>query len=378
MNKTRDQIQKEALDVALENDRCTLAISMGVGKTYIGLQHLEKIWNPAAKYLVVAPKKSIIQTWKDEAHRFNLSHLLANITFTTYLSLNKQETGVWSCIYLDECHSLLYSHEFFLLSHQGPILGLTGTAPTNSASEKYKMIQRFCPVKYVFDVEEATQNNILNDYKIIVHMLSLDTTRNIRKTSKDGKTWFTSESDVYDFWSNKVDNAHSPKDRQITSVMRMKAMQDFPSKERYAAMLIKKVADKCIVFANTQDQADRLSQHSYHSTNPNSEANLELFKKDKILNLSCVLQLSEGVSIPNLKSGIILHAYGNNRKSAQRIGRLLRLNPSQTAVCHILCHKNTVDYQWVRIALESFNADKILMFDTQTKTYSKFYEYSAI
>jgi len=35
--------------------------------------------------------------------------------------------------------------------------------------------------------------------------------------------------------------------------------------------------------------------------------------------LSSVMQLSEGVNIPNLKQCIIMHAYGNERKSSQRI-----------------------------------------------------------
>ena len=376
MSKTRDQIQNEALEIALNNERCTLAISMGVGKTYIALQHLERIQQPNKKYLVVAPKKSVIQAWKDEAAKFNLEHLLDNITFTTYLSLKKQEVGCWDCIYLDECHSLLYVHEFFLLSHAGRILGLTGTPPTNTHSEKGKMVNRFCPVAYTFDVESATKNKILNDYKIVVHMLNLSAVKNIAKVSKKGGMWYTSELDQYQFWSDKLFNAVSQKDRQITSVMRMKAMQDFPGKEAYTKTLIKRVADKCIVFANTQDQADRLCEYSYHSNNSASETNLKLFKEDKILNLSCVLQINEGVSIPNLKSGIIMHAYGNNRKAAQRIGRLLRLNPSETAVCHILCYKDTVDYQWVKSALDSFNKKKIISFDPQTKTYSKFYEHT--
>lgn len=375
MNKTRDQIQNEALDVALNNDRCTLAISMGVGKTYIGLQHMNKIWKPNSKFLVVAPKKSIIQTWRDEADKFDMAHLLPSITFTTYLSLVKQETGIWDCIYLDECHSLLYSHEFFLLSHHNKILGLTGTPPTNTHSEKGKMVDRFCPVKYTFDVEAAAQNKILNDYKIVVHMLELSNYRNLAKTKKSGGVWYTSETDQYQFWSDKVNNAISQKEKQIASVMRMKAMQEFPSKETYAKQLIRKVADKCIVFANTQQQADRLCTHSYHSTNPDSEDNLQMFKDNQIINLSCVLQLNEGVSIPNLKSGIILHAYGNNRKAAQRIGRLLRLNPDDVATCHILCYGDTVDYQWVRAALNSFNKDKVLSFNTKTKTYKKFYEH---
>jgi len=119
------------------------------------------------------------------------------------------------------------------------------------------------------------------------------------------------------------------------------------------------MSDKCIIFANTQYQADTICSHSYHSGNKNSEDNLELFSDGRIDKLSCVLQLSEGVSIPGLKQGIILHAYGNNRKSSQRIGRLLRLNPTETATCHILCYKDTVDEGWVKSALQEFDQNKI-------------------
>ena len=126
---------------------------------------------------------------------------------------------------------------------------------------------------------------------------------------------------------------------------------------------------KCIVFANTQAQADRICKHSYHSGNDQSEENLELFSDGRIDKLSCVLQLSEGVTIPGLKSGIIMHAYGNNRKTAQRIGRLLRLNPTETAVCHILCYNDTIDKNWVNQALKGFDKTKIKFFNPLIKQY---------
>jgi superfamily II DNA or RNA helicase len=46
-------------------------------------------------------------------------------------------------------------------------------------------------------------------------------------------------------------------------------------------------------------------------------------------------QFSEGINIPNLRVGIIWHAFGNERKATQRIGRLLRLNPDETATVHL-------------------------------------------
>jgi superfamily II DNA or RNA helicase len=136
-------------------------------------------------------------------------------------------------------------------------------------------------------------------------------------------------------------------------------MMDFPSKEVLAAKIASRITDKHIIFANTQDQADRLCSHSYHSGNPDSEDNLILFKKGEINRLSAVLQLNEGVNIPNLREGIILHAYGNERKASQRIGRLLRLNPDDVATIHILCYRDTVDERWVKSALEDRDPSKI-------------------
>jgi superfamily II DNA or RNA helicase len=147
----------------------------------------------------------------------------------------------------------------------------------------------------------------------------------------------------------------------------MKAMMDYPTKEAYAKGLMRNIGDQCIVFANTQAQADRMCKHSFHSKNSSSEDNLQLFSDGRIDKLSCVLQLSEGVTIPNLKQGVIMHAYGNERKSAQRIGRLLRLNPSETATCHILCYKNTQDVKWVNSALSTFDQDKIKYYNPLNK-----------
>jgi superfamily II DNA or RNA helicase len=54
-----------------------------------------------------------------------------------------------------------------------------------------------------------------------------------------------------------------------------------------------------------------------------------------------------------------MHAYGNERKSAQRIGRLLRLNPDETATIHILCYMDTMDEKWVKESLEGYDENKV-------------------
>lgn len=361
MNK-RDQIQKDALTVALNNKRCGLGISMGVGKTLIGLKYYDHFrgLDEKVRVLIVAPKLSIFDSWKIDAIKFNIN--IENIEFTTYLSLNKYDSQAFDIVVLDECHSLLDSHLNFLKHYTGRILGLTGTPPRYADSEKGRMVNQFCPIIFKYITDDAIEDNILNDYKIIVHKMSLSEANNLHIKVKD-KEWYTSEIKKYNYWSQRVYNANGAKQKQIASIMRMKALMDFKTKENYAKILLNDIDEKCIIFCNTQDQADRICMYSVHSKNPNADENLQKFKKGSIEKISCVLQLNEGINIPELRAGIIMHAYGNERKSSQRIGRLLRLNPDDVSTVHILCYKNTIDEIWIAEALKEFNQSKIIYFD---------------
>ena len=358
----REEIQQEALDIALKNKRCGLGISMGVGKTLIGLNYYNffKGEDKEVRVLVVAPKLSIFNSWKDDGEKFNID--TSNIKFTTYLSLNKEDPSKYDVVILDECHSLLDSHLSFLGHFTGRILGLTGTPPRYPQSEKGRMVHQFCPIKYKYITDDAVEDNILNDYLIIVHKMSLSNENNIQVKLKDMDFW-TSEVKNYNYWSNRIMMANTKKQEQISSIMRMKALMGFQTKEAYTKKLLNEIEDKCIVFCNTQDQADRLCKYSVHSKNVDADENLQKFKDGNIDKLSCVMQLNEGVNIPELRAGIIMHAYGNERKSSQRIGRLLRLNPTEKATIHILCYKDSVDERWVTEALRDLDQTKIKYFE---------------
>jgi len=369
LTKTKSQIQEEALQTILPHNNAGVEISMGVGKTLLGLMHMEEISKTIHKprFLVVAPKVSIFDSWKMDAVKHDYAHLLGSITFTTYLSLNK-ESYDYDVIYLDECHSLKNSHDYYLtmaLRQNIIILGLTGTYPKYNKGEKGIMCNKFCPKVYEYKTDSAVDDKILNDYRIYVHLIDLSETNDL-EVKTGSKTWKTSERKNYNYWTTRIDQEDKPKNKQILRVMRMRAMMDYTSKEIKVLELLARRKTKTLLFANTQAQADRLSPHSYHSNNPKSKENLELFKKGDIELLSAVEQLSEGVNIPDLKSGIIMHAYSNNRKASQKLGRLLRLNPDDTAGVHILCYKNTVDETWVENALAHLNSDKIIWLDYQS------------
>ena len=159
---TKDDIQEKVLEILSDKSRASIALSGGTGKTLIGLKHMESKQFGNCKFLVVAPKKSIFQSWKDDAKKFNLEYLLENITFSTYLSLNKQLHD-YDIIYLDEVHSLKLSHNAWLSKFKGYIIGLTGTPPTDIKSERGFMVDKYCPVVYTYNTDEAVDHSILND-----------------------------------------------------------------------------------------------------------------------------------------------------------------------------------------------------------------------
>lgn len=356
---SRERIQSEAHEVTKSYKRCGVGISMGVGKTLIGLLHMN--WylrevNPDATFLIVAPKKTIFSSWFEEMDKFKLSHLASRVTVTSYLSLNKQSQN-YDVIYLDECHSLLYSHDFWLTHYSGGIIGLTGTPPRFKSSEKGEMVAKYCPIKYTYLVDDAISDSILNDYEIVIHPVNLSRlSTHLVKTKT--KSWTTSEFKNYEYLCKALEECPVASEHYFR-IMRMRALMEYRSKELYAKKLLDTIEGKCIIFCNTQEQAERLCEHSFHSDNPNSDENLAKFKSGEITKLSCVLQLNEGVNIPDLEHAIILHAYGNERKASQRIGRVLRLSPEKVATVHILMYHETVDKSWVKKALEDFDPEKI-------------------
>ena len=348
-----------------------VAVAMGVGKTLLGLRDMEnllagdQLTGSATKYfLVAAPTQAILDSWPSEAHKFGLTPLLDHITFTTYRSLSKVlGQGHYHKLYLDECHALKESHEPGLKAHvarKKSILGLTGTPPAQPDSEKGRLVATYCPMLVDYTTDEAVLAGLLNDYRLIVHRLPLSPVRDYLLTLPSGTRFTTSERDNYQYWSTRLANAAQDKlPVETLRLLRMQALMHYPSKGRYMAHLASQFTEKVLLFTCNQQQAEQQAEHTYHSKNKDSQANLAKFNTGEIQRLACVAQLSEGINIPNLRLGIIWHAFGNERKAAQRIGRLLRLNPTETATVHLLMYQDTVDEQWVAQALAAFDPAKV-------------------
>ena len=364
-------LQDHVLSVIKGHRLAGVAVAMGVGKTLIGLRDMARVLeenqpleDTTTPFLVAAPTQAILDSWPQEARKFGLAHLLDLIVFTTYRSLSKTlSQGRYHKLYLDECHALKDSHEPGLKAHMArkkSILGLTGTPPAQPGSEKGRLVATYCPILIDYTTDEAVLAGLLNDYRLVVHCLPLSSVRDYVVAFQSGSQFTTSERESYQYWSTRLANADQDKlSVESLRLLRMQALMHYPGKGRYMAHLASQFTEKVLLFTCNQQQAEVQAEHTYHSRNKDSQANLAKFNTGEIHRLACVAQLSEGVNIPNLRIGIIWHAFGNERKAAQRIGRLLRLNPNQTATVHLLMYQDTVDEHWVTQALAAFDPAKI-------------------
>ncbi|MDJ0368058.1 helicase-related protein [Hymenobacter sp. H14-R3] len=372
----KQALQDQVLTTIQGRRLAGIALTMGLGKTLLGLRDMARLLaagflpDPGAgkPFLVAAPTQAILDAWPQEAHKFGLAHLLDHITFTTYRSLGKAlAADTYQKLYLDECHALKDSHEPGLKAHAArkrSILGLTGTPPAQANSEKGRLVATYCPIVVDYTTDEAVLAGLLNDYRLVVHRLPLRTERDYVLTTKAGSQFTTSERENYVYWSKRLANAAQDQlPVETLRILRMQVLMNYPGKGHYMRWLASQQTEKVLLFTCNQQQAEEQATHTYHSKNKHSQKNRDLFNAGEIQRLACVAQLSEGISIPNLRVGIIWHAFGNERKAAQRIGRLLRLNPDQTATVHLLLYQDTVDEQWVTQALESFDPAKISYVD---------------
>jgi superfamily II DNA or RNA helicase len=338
----REKIQKEAYETSLLYKKGTFSISMRLGKTLIGL----KISTRFKNVLVLYPNNSIKNSWLEDAEKFDID--INNITFSTFLSLNKFNLDDYDCIIIDELQDFsINNYEYLFNFNIKNLYSLTGTPPLKG--DKKYLMNAICPIIYTVKLDETT-GKTNKDYKITVHLLEPSKIKN--KPLKSGAKW--SEFDQINFWEKQY---LKNKDFQ-TMLNLMRCISNSETKFNYMINLQKKLG-KTLIFVETKKQCELSKLHSYYSDNKKSEENLDSFLDNKIDKLVTINQLRAGITFKDLNTCIILHSYSSDSKSTQKIGRALNYVEDVIADIHILCLKGTRDESWVNNSLINFDKNKI-------------------
>ena len=384
MEKTKDQVQQEAVQAIIANHGSGLILAAtGVGKSKIAIDYLVEfirlVDQANYRFLIVVPTQKLRDNnWKDEFDKWNQTELYNNNVETMcYASINKVDSQVYDVVIFDEVHNITpLNAGFFRHNRCRSRVALTATYPRDA--EKQKLIsERFGSIIYEVTLDEAVEWGLVAPYQINVILTQLDSvTKSVAAGSKQ-KPFYTTERSNYDYLSGQISNIEQkyldmgimfqaywePSDISRIKMLRLQRMKQFASsytKGNVANYLLNKVVpqdDRTLVFCGSIEQAKSLSAYSFHSQGNDKAFNL--FMNQEINRLACVNKLNEGINVPTVDSAIITQLNSNELDLIQRIGRIIRFREGHVGVIWIIVAVNTVDYEWFRKASLNLNPDNI-------------------
>jgi len=354
----REETQK--LINSIPNKYILLQLPTGFGKSKIAL---EKAFshNLNAKILIVIPKIVLIDNWSCEFETWGYSE--DNVTYSTYLSLDKHLNEHFDTIIFDEGHHITErcADSIERMSFDNVII--------LSATVKKEVMQR---LHYLFpnlfvhkvSVRKAIEEEILPDPKVILIPMELDNTTKTESYKKNNIIYKVTKRGYYNHISCIIDNL---KTLSMGGNMIMKRMWLTKAGQRLKWLssqktpiveeILKKLRyKKTLTFCNSIKQAECLCEYAIHSKNPQSDMFLLMFNRNEIRHISSVNILDEGVNLKGCQVGIFANLNSSDRMIKQRLGRLLRHKKPYIIIPFF---KNTRDEEIVNNMLLDYNPDLI-------------------
>lgn len=364
-------------------DNVLLELPTSYGKSKIALDKLMQWYTPDSKILIVIPRNVLIENWLSEIRKWNYSDIINNITFSTYVSIPKQDTE-WDIVVWDETHHLsercqetiLYwkvKHSLFL-------------SATIKRELRYWITSNYRNIEIIkIRTHEAIEEEVLPELKIYLYPLELKNgmpTHTIIKNPK-GKlpaittSWATrwsywrqkdykvitycTEKQYYDDLSDTIE-WYKRKAMSGNQIMKNKWLQQAGERLKWLSNIKTKYSKEILKYLNNKRVLTfcaSIEQSEEFGKCVNSKVgidNLNKFNSGEIDNIAAVGMLDEGISLTNCQIGIFNMLNSSDRLSVQRIGRILR---HKNPVIIVPYFKNTREEEIVNKMIEGYNKESI-------------------
>lgn len=369
VNIIRSKVQRMAVKSIEDNGgRGLLAMATGSGKSKIPIMYAKKKKNKVKTIVLLVPTERLRdEGWHEEFIKWDALDIWTNVIRLCYASASKVKGLDVDLVIMDECHNVTeLNATFFQKNKVRDVIALTATVPKNLL--KQLLLGGInLKVTYELSLDEAVKMGFVAPYRITIGYTQLD---NVNKTIKAGNKenpFYQTELANYNYLSNqliKMDFHGQTNSARYKAFLlkRMRAIYSLESKTNIAKMALGQLDqdDRTLVFCGTVEQAEKISEYTYHSKNKKqSKVNLDKFINKEINEISCVKRLNEGENLPDLDKAIIVQLNSQEKDLVQRIGRLIRYRPGHMAHILILVAKDTQDEVWLSSALE--NIDKSII-----------------
>lgn len=384
--KTRDELQKEALNLAKENKNIALEWATGLGKskTAIDIINYTASLKPNGgllRCLLVVAETAHKENWNKEFKKWGLQ---STVIVECYASLKNYFNTSWDLLILDEAHhtsselrqdilSTIKSERVLLLSatlgednllNMGLIFGeFKVHRVTLRQAIKYNIIPQ--PKVYLIPMElnnTAYNQEVIEEWGRKEKRVEISCNyeerwgyiRNKYKFPNVTLKMKCTEAQAYDYVDSKVTYW---KNRYFISrlpFMKVKWTQAGSVRKRLLGELktecAKVLLDKIkmyryICFCASINQAKELGEsHAIYSGKSDSQELIDKFNSGKINNLLAVGMLQEGENLKDIQMGVIIQLDGKERLYIQKSGRTLR---AKEPIQYIFYFKNTRDEEFL-------------------------------
>jgi superfamily II DNA or RNA helicase len=372
----RDEKQNEIAELWLESDRKnTIVVGTGVGKSKIAMIILESLFESGdldknSKILLTIDNTHLRdENWEEDFKKWGLHHIWKQIQAECYQTTCKWKNTEWDLVIADEIDFSLTPvfKKLYTKNQLSMVLGMTGYVDP----KKMELLDTIAPVITEYSTQDAQADGILNSTQLV--FVEYDLSKNhkdfvVKYKDSNGqeKSFTQSENEAYAYIEDKCNilygkisrleidpevafNTDPTKVKELSNLKYQynKAIADRKDllykgigSKVYTQTLISKVLEnpnnKILIFSMWTEQADAISEHTYHGKNKKDNKNLSKLSNDEIRVLGVCKAVNRGINLVGVNNMIMESYDGSKTQFTQRHGRGMRLKPNQKMFLYIM------------------------------------------
>ncbi len=356
--KSKDDIQRGVINEIIKNDfRGIILVSVRGGKTRILItaikEHTDKK-NP--KVLVLYPNIDIKNSWIAECEKIGCP---MDITFSTFVSMEKVMDGDWDYVIFDEAHLIPPENKLpiagYIAKNYKHVIFASGTYNTSTLADL--IIQTSLPLIVDYSTEQAIEDGLISDYTIYIHQYTLDS-KEIRTYKAGKRTWRSTDVKEMARHDNRVENSYGEK-KKFAALARMRFINSNESLLSIVRKwLIVNYNRRCLIFVDNEAFGLKLKIPMFNSKSKD-DVELRNFQDGHSDRLCLIKKGSAGVTYPNLDNIVITAINSNGENLEQMLGRSLLIDTEHSNV-HIFTTDKQFQLNWLKSALSNIPDEKII------------------
>jgi len=364
---TRDKRQKLGVKKWIDQKcRGTLQWATGTGKTRAAILAIKVFLtkNRDKKIVVVVPTEYLKLQWSQELSKAGFFN---EVGVEIINSAVKVESKI-DFLILDEAHRIPSNTFYAIFRVRTPSIVLGLSATFSRLDGRHEMLNRYCPVCDVIEIDEAVENKWLSpykEYKVLIYVDDIEEYNEHNRQFQDAFSFFD-----FDFHQALGCLTNIIQRRRYGKMMgvpvaemdaivftwnralkaRKKFVTNHPKKVEVAQRILDaRLNSKAITFSATIKQAEKIKRgrivHSGRGKKRN-RITMEEFSRNSTGVVNTAKSLDEGADISGLNLAVILCNTSSQTQKTQRIGRVIRYQEGKEAEIFTLVLAGTNEENW--------------------------------